>query len=250
MTSTKLICFLLCIFSLNVFSGLKDVYKYRWLDKKKKVFVLQDKMHENEKRFYLSVGWAPSRLSEFQASSNINATLGYYFKEEWAFEAFYNHGMNSENGAYDAVVRQTSSGSGGRTVLPHVQRYNSMMGGYILWSPFYGKINTFNLIFHLDLSFGLGASLNNYSHNTSATKQSGTSTSSITDSYEDDSNISINGKFQFMWHINNNWKFKFDYANYFGTLPSLDYQGPTKGHIETTEFIRAYDLIFSIGYMF
>ncbi len=251
MISTKILSLLIFIFSLNAFSGLKDVYKFRWLDKKKKVFVLQDKMHENAKRFYISVGYGPGKLSEFQATSTLNATAGYYFSEEWAFEAFYNHGLNSNNGAYDAVVRQTSGGTGGRTVLPHVQRYNNQIGGYLLWSPFYGKINTFNLIFYVDLSFGLGVSMNNYSHNTNATIQSGQSgTTQILDSYEDDSAISLNAKFQFMWHMTRHWKFKFDYANYFASIQSLDFQGAGKGHKKADEIIGAHDLLFSIGYMF
>ena len=121
------------------------------------------------------------------------------------------------------------------------------MGANILYSPFYGKINTFNLIFYVDLSFGLGASWNKYSHNTTA------ATTTLKDSYETDSTVSVNWKFQFMWHVTNNIKIKFDFVNYFASLPSLNFKGFNTGtatHEETTELIRSYDLLASVGFMF
>ncbi len=236
---------------MNTFAGLKDVYKYRWLDPKKEVFVLQDKMHENEGRFFISAGFLDHKLSEFQSVTGINGTAGYYFSEEWAVEGFYNHYMNSNNGAYKAVLTQTNTGGGGTTniVLPHVVRWDNMMGLNVLYTPFYGKINTFNLIFYIDLGFGLGASWNKYSHNTAATQAN-----LKKDAYESDSTISYNWKFQFKWHITKTIKFKFDFVNYLATIPSLDFNGfqagGTGSHTESTEFVRSYDLLASIGFMF
>jgi len=249
-STKKLSLFILLLLSLNTFAGLKDVYRYRWLDPKKEVFVLQDKMHENDGRFYISAGYADHRLSEFQSAATINGTLGYYFSEEWAIEGFYNHFLNSNNAAYKAVVTQTSTGSGGTSniVLPHVVRWDNMMGANLLYTPFYGKINTFNLIFYVDLSFGLGASWNTYSHNTTA------ATSTLKDAYETDSTVSVNWKFQFKWHLTDNIKIKFDFVNYLASLPSLDFKGFNTGgsgtHEETTEIIRSYDLLASVGFMF
>ncbi len=253
MISTKKLSLVTILFiSLNTFAGLKDVYKYRWLDPKKEVFVLQDKIHENEGRFFISAGFGDHKLSEFQNVTMLNGTLGYYFSEEWAIEAFYHHYMSSENGAYNAVFRQTSlntSGGQSNIVLPHVVRWDNMMGANVLYTPFYGKINTFNLIFYVDLGFGLGASWNKYSHNTKA------ATNNLSDTYETDSTVSFNWKFQFKWHLTDNIKIKLDFINYLATIPSLDFNNvatssTSSSHTETTEFVRSYDIIGSIGFMF
>ena len=44
-------------------------------------------------------------------------------------------------------------------IVPFVRRPISSNSIYAIWSPFYGKINTFNKIYYFDLSFGLGTGI-------------------------------------------------------------------------------------------
>ena len=44
-------------------------------------------------------------------------------------------------------------------VTPFLRREKNLLGAMALWSPFYGKINTFNKITYFDWFFGLGLGL-------------------------------------------------------------------------------------------
>lgn len=142
---------LLLLGSVNlVFAGQGSFYDFKWLDPDKKIYVLQNKVHEKEGTFHATIGSGFSMTQEFQDSLNFQFRLGYYFAEEWGVEGFYTMVSNSNNQAYDNV---NSNGN----LVPFVRRFNSHLGGMLLWSPFYGKVNTFNKIWYYDITAGIGA---------------------------------------------------------------------------------------------
>ena len=131
-------------------AGTEDIYQFKWLDPDKKVFVLQEKTYENRRRVYFDLGYGTSRFSDFQDTSVLHVDIGWYFAEEWGIELLYHSYSNSNNDSYKAVQRQV-------TVIPFIIKVESALGGLLVYSPFYGKLNTYNLIYYLDWSFGLGA---------------------------------------------------------------------------------------------
>jgi outer membrane beta-barrel protein len=135
--------------SLEVKATEDDLYKFLWLDPDKKVYVLQNKLFKKEKTFYSQLGYLSSLSGEYQDTNGINFKAGYYFNEEWAVEMFYNSYSNSNNEAYENLQRINQS-------VPFIRRINSSYGAMGVWSPFYGKINTFNKIIYFDWNFGLG----------------------------------------------------------------------------------------------
>ena len=130
----------------------EDLYNFLWLDPDKKVYVLQNKIYPKKHTVYLNFGYLSGLSSTYQNVRGGKAALGFYVFEEWALELFYHQYHNGNNRAYDELK------SISQTVTP-IRRFDNKMGGFILYSPFYGKINTFNQIIYFDLSFGIGSGL-------------------------------------------------------------------------------------------
>lgn len=133
----------------NTSAGEKSLYDFLWLDPDKKVYVLQNKLYKKEHTFYADVGYLSNFTSKFQDTRGFQLKGGYYFHEEWGIELFYNQYSNSNNDEYRNIrlINGTE---------PFIRRLNSTYGALAIWSPFYGKINTFNQIYYFDWSFGAG----------------------------------------------------------------------------------------------
>lgn len=143
--------FVVVYISLTIlaYAGEENVYDFLWLDPDKKVYVLQNREFKKKKRVFFDVNFISNQSSVFQDVSGGQANLGYYFAEEWGIELFYNHYMHSDNDSYDNV-KLLNNGE------PFVRRFKNAYGLHLIWSPFFGKINTFNKIIYFDWSFALG----------------------------------------------------------------------------------------------
>lgn len=235
---TKILPFLFLAISLCARAGTDDIYKFKWLDPDKKVFVLQNKIHQNANSFYINFGYGSNNLSDFQDSKVIHGNIGYYFAEEWAFELFYSSVSNDENDSYNAISEDIND-------IPYVIKMDSAYGGLLVFSPFYGKINTFNTIFYLDWSFGAGIAKINFQDNYDsfiANLQR--------NSYSDKSETAFVAKTQFRFFLTEHVLFNFDFFNYF--FQSTE---PAKSTGNTYDagkdkWTRAYDFIFSLGLTF
>ena len=130
----------------------EDLYDFLWLDKDKKVFVLQNKIHKKDGTNYFNVAYVHDLSSPYQDASGFQVAYGNYLSEQWALEAFY-HSYSSKNSEDHEKVKETAR------VHPFTRKSLSKMGLVFLWAPFYGKINTFNKILYFDWAFGIGGGL-------------------------------------------------------------------------------------------
>ena len=133
----------------QIHAGEKSLYDFLWLDPDKKVYVLQNKLYKKEYTWYADVGYLSNFTSKFQDTRGFQIKTGYYFHEEWGIELFYNQYANSNNDEMSSIKHVNG-------VEPFMRKFNSTYGALLVWSPFYGKINTFNKIFYFDWSFGAG----------------------------------------------------------------------------------------------
>ncbi len=147
--SSLLLLLLLTQAVSKAFAEESDLYNFLWLDPDKKVFVLQNKQFKKRHTTYADVGYLFGISSPFQSVSGVAFKAGFYFSETFALEFFYNQYSSSDNTAFKAVESVNNT-------VPFVRRINNVYGGALIWSPFYGKINTFNEIFYFDWSFALG----------------------------------------------------------------------------------------------
>ncbi|MBY0414720.1 MAG: outer membrane beta-barrel domain-containing protein [Bdellovibrionales bacterium] len=212
----------------------KDLYDFMWLDPDKKVYVLQNKIHKKAKTIYFNAGFGLGLSSTFQDTSMIHTNFGYYITEEWAVEGLYTKYSNSDNDAMENLKRLNGS-------VPFIRKTESNFGLMAKWSPFYGKINTFNKIFYFDWSFGLGIGKLN-------TKSNATSVAIPTqaNNYADEKYTSVIAKTGLSFHINKNFHIGADIImnNYKAPGPTINGKSPTSKQRTNT------DAVFTLGASF
>lgn len=150
----------LCLLFIGkiAYSAEDDIYDFLWLDPDKKVFVLQNKVFPKKGSLYFDIGYLNSFTGEFQDTSGGALRMGYYLTEEFALELSYAQYSSVNNAAYESVKIVNGS-------EPFIRRALSQKSVFAVWSPFYGKINTFNKIFYFDWYFGLGTGVFEYESN-------------------------------------------------------------------------------------
>lgn len=223
--------FLFCSFIPNVgFSKEGDLYDFLWLDPDKKVYVLQNKLHKKHKSIYFDLGYAKNQTAKYQDSSALHFNTGYYFHEEWAFELYYKTYSHKNNDTYTNVLEI----NGGE---PFIRRINQNYGALLVWSPFYGKINTFNQIFYFDWSFGLGPAFISADSNKDTVQNP-----ALAGSYSKEEYIGLHMKTQFKFHINKNWHIGLEINN-----TNYQAEGPT----DSAKKIKSWtDAMLTVGFSF
>lgn len=213
----------------------KDLYDFMWLDPDKKVYVLQNKIHKKAKTFFLNAGYAMGLSSNFQDTSGIHANFGYYFTEEWAIEGLYTKYSNSDNEAMENLQKLNGA-------IPFIRKTESNYGLMAKWSPFYGKINTFNKIFYFDWSLGLGlGKLNTKSNAKTAAIQA------TANSYSDEDYTTVIAKTGLSFHVNKNIHIGADLImnNYKAPGPSS-----ASGKAPSSKVRNNMDAVFTLGVSF
>lgn len=148
---TVIFSVLVMLFSHQLIAGEGSTYNFSWLDPDKEVYVLQNRKYRKDKTIHLNAGYGMTTSGPFVDTKSLQGRVGFFFQEEWGAEFIYAKNSGEENDNALAV----RNGTGGGTT-PFRRIVDSYMGGVLLWSPFYTKINTFNKIFYLDWIFGLG----------------------------------------------------------------------------------------------
>jgi outer membrane beta-barrel protein len=129
-----------------------------WLDPDKAVYVLQKKKHPKDGRFYTDVNLSRALNNKFTNVSGINFKAGYHVKENWALEIQHGQNSNTKNIDYKNIKEVSDT-------EPFIRNVTGSTGLNVIYSPFYGKVNTFNKIFYVDWYFGVGAGVINYEDN-------------------------------------------------------------------------------------
>lgn len=220
--------------SRNTSAGEKSLYDFLWLDPDKKVYVLQNKLYKKEHTFYGDVGYISNFTSRFQDTRGFTLKTGYYFHEEWGMELYYNQYSNNDNDDW-RNVRQINGAD------PFVRRFNTTYGAMAVWSPFYGKINTFNQIFYFDWSFGLGMAKINAESNRKTVDDT-----NLKSSYDKESYNAVVWKTNVKFHLKENVHLGVEWMQHHYQAPGPDRNGrKAKESMKTNQ-----DLIISIGFSF
>jgi len=150
-----LISLLICLFiSPTLYSAEDDVYTFSWLDKDKEIYVLQNRKYRKDDRLHINLGYGLLTSGAFVDATTIQLRAGYFFHENWGIEFVYGKTSGEENSA----ARSVRSDGVNAGTTPFRRIVDSYIGGMVMWSPFYSKINTFNKIIYVDWLLGLGFS--------------------------------------------------------------------------------------------
>lgn len=233
MKSKLLASFLLLslVLSSQAFASEKDIYGFSWLDPDKEVYVLQNRKFRKAGHLHVNAGGGITTSGAFVDATAIQGRLGYFISEDFGFEGIYSKNSGKENSTANNI--QTNNGAGSSTAFRRI--VESYMGGMLLWSPFYSKINTFNKIVYMDWIFGLGyARLKE--HNNKLYMQNGIDKS---ETYDSHSGI--------MWEAG--MKFYLDPSFSIRTdLTAVHYQATSVAGNST--FYSNFDATVSLGYTF
>lgn len=212
----------------------KDLYDFLWLDPDKKVYVLQNKIHKKEHTVYANLGVGLGLSSTFQDTSLFHGNVGFHVTEEWAVEALYTSYTNKDNEALENLKRLNGS-------IPFIRKTKNNYGVIAKWSPFYGKINTFNKIFYFDWSFGLGLGKINTESNASTVANPAQA-----NNYSSESYTSVIGKTELTLHATKNIHFGLGLI-----MNNYKAPGPTINNVTGKEKIRNnLDSMLSVGFSF
>jgi outer membrane beta-barrel protein len=212
----------------------KDLYDFLWLDPDKKVYVLQNKVHKKEHSIYASLGAGMGLSSTYQDTTLVHGNAGFYLNEEWAIEAMYTSYSNKDNEAFENLKKLNGS-------IPFTRRTTSNYGVLAKWSPFYGKINTFNKIFYFDWSFGLGLGKLNTESNAATVGNPAKANNFSSESY-----TTVIGKTELTVHATKNIHLSLGLI-----MNNFKAPGPTINNKAPSEKLRNnLDTVLSIGYSF
>ncbi len=224
---------ILLLISISIQAAEEDLYDFLWLDPDKSVYVLQKKMYAKKRTFYFNAGVLKNNASDFQDTLGASLKLGYFLKEDWGVELLYNSYNNSNNISFENV--QSVNGS-----EPFIRRPNSLMGLTLQWSPFYGKINTFNKIFYFDWSFGVGVGkLSTETNAETASLQNSTNT------FTDENFTGVIIKSNFRFYVSKRVHIDLDYMTTTYSAP-----GPKVNNIQNESTTTDTDVGISLGISF
>lgn len=212
-------------------AGEENLYDFQWLDPDKAVYVLQNKLHPKEHTFYMDAGYVTNMTSAFQDTKGIMVNGGYHFHEEWAVEALYLGYTNNKNENYQNVEDLNGS-------VPFVRKPTRTLGAGLLWSPFYGKINTFNKIVYFDWSFGAGIAQVKTQSNLKSLNNS-----TVSDHYSSESYTGGYLRSTVKFHVNQNWHVG---VGWIGTY----YKAPGPQNPKQDKLRSNNDMVFSIGWSY
>lgn len=226
-----LVLALMLVMTKITHAGEESLYDFLWLDPDKKVYVLQNKLYKKEHSFYLDVGYVSNFTSKFQDTNGFNLSAGYYIHEEWGLEVFYNQYSNSNNDDFKNIQSVSK-------VVPFVRRPKSTLGAAIVWSPFYGKINTFNQIYYFDWSFAAGVAQVNTESNLKTVR-----ITNAPNQYEKETTTGAVLKTKVKFHLTEHVHLGIEYMNTYYKAP-----GPRNPNSDTLR--TNTDVIFSVGFSY
>ena len=219
----------LLFLSNKTHAGEKSLYDFLWLDPDKKVYVLQNKLYKKEHTVYADLGYLSNFTSKFQDTRGLSVKVGYYIHEEWGVEVFYNQYQNQDNDDYRSVRAIAS-------LDPFVRRMKSTYGALAIWSPFYGKINTFNQIYYFDWSFGVGLGKVNTESNLKTV-------GALNAAFADESYSAAIWKTNVKFHVRENVHLGVEWMQ-------QHFRAPGAKNPKKDDFRSNQDLIISLGFSF
>ena len=150
--------FFALLFPLSSLAGEGSTYNFSWLDKDKEIHVLQNRKYRKKHNIFIHAGGGFTASGAFTKAWILQGEASFFFHEEFGIEGFYTLTNTEENDV--TTFLKTNY----RDLNPFKREAQNYVGGLLLWSPFYSKINTFNIIVYMDWIFGLGYGTINEKH--------------------------------------------------------------------------------------
>lgn len=215
----------------NATASEKDLYDFLWLDPDKKVYVLQNKIYPKTNSFYVDIGYAQNMTGEFQDTTGGQLKAGYFWNEEFAVELNHLQFGSQNNSAYNGIRAVNGA-------EPFIRRGIKTTSLFLIWSPFYGKINTFNKIFYFDVYFGAGSGSMTMESNLDSVTKKDTKSQFKTETF-----VPVQFKTGAKLHINRHVHVGIEFMN-------NNFQAGSAENPNSNKWRQSNDFIFSVGVSF
>jgi outer membrane beta-barrel protein len=223
------------LLSGTVLADEKSLYEFSWLDKDKEIYVLQNRKFRKDGKVYIGGTLGKTLNGAFIDAYGASVRGGYFFSEDWGIELVYGKNSGQESDTAKGVKEQGA--------VPFYRKVDTYMGGMLVWSPFYSKINTFNKIFYYDWQFGLGVA-------TITTKDNRTKFDvPPSDTLTSESSMGAVWNTGFRFYLSESWSVRIDFT---GMHYKADRQRkPTGGsQIKSSSMYSNFDLGLGLNYSF
>ncbi len=226
------------IVSTTVIAAEKSLYDFSWLDNDKEIYVLQNRKFRKDGSFYVGATGAYNLSQDFLDAYGITGRGGYFFSEDWGIEFVY--------GRFSSQESDTAKGVKEQGAYPFYREIESYLGGMLMWSPFYSKINTFNRVYYFDWMFGLGIA----NINTRDNRKLFDTTIPAADqkSMTNESNVGALWNTGFRFYINQNWSLRLDITGVTYQADKTKSNGSNKS--TASKLFTNYDLGLGLNYAF
>ncbi len=234
----KFVLVLLTFVTTLAHSAEKSLYDFSWLDKDKEVYVLQNRKFRKDGSFYIGATGAKTFGQAFLDSYGGTFRAGYFLTENWGFELAYGKNSGSENDTAKGVREQGT--------VPFYRKIDSYMGGMVMWSPFYSKINTFNKIFYFDWMFGLGLAQIKTKDNRNKFDTGATNQNTLTD----DDNMGALWNTGFRFYFSESWSLRLDITGLSYKADKTKKATGATSSSKASKVFSTYDLGLGLNYAF
>lgn len=227
----------LLMMSTVVLAGESSLYNFSWLDSDKEIYVLQNRKFRKDGSLYLGATAAYNLSQKFLDAYGGTFRAGYFFSEDWGVELIYGKNSNRENDTARGVKEQSA--------VPFYRQMDSYVGGMLMWSPFYSKINTFNQIFYFDWMFGVG--LGSF---TTKDNRKKFDTINLSDDLTTENNMGALWNTGLRFYINESWSLRLDLTGQTYKADKVKRSGTSGPTSKASKLYSNYDLGLGLNYAF
>jgi outer membrane beta-barrel protein len=236
-------CFLIVS---SLFAKDNAVPNFEWLDEDKEIYVLQNRKYRKVNRFMLTA------MGSLNFSDKFVNTFGgilkgtYFLREDWGIELGLGFLSSSEN--------DTSKGVKSQLAIPFYRSVVGFTSASLVWSPFYGKFNTFNLIYYLDWYLSLGlASIQTEDNSAAFAISDDDSTDIVNNNFElrKESASGITWSTGFNWYLTKSFSLRLEFTGiHFQASKNSKTKGTSSTTDEKDQWFHNYNLNAGLNFMF
>ncbi len=201
-----LIVFFIIVFPAFSFAAEDNTVDFEWLDDDKEIYVLQNRKYRKVNRFNLSLLGTINLSESFVDTIGGGIKAAYFFGENWGIELALGMGSQSENNSFKGVREQSA--------LAFYRAIKSYTAASFVWSPFYGKFNTFNYIYYLDWFLSVGLANISTEHNGRTFTLTGTQIGDGEQILETDSSAGLTWSTGLYWYLSKMLSVRFEFTGF------------------------------------
>jgi outer membrane beta-barrel protein len=226
------------LFSGTVLASEKSLYEFSWLDKDKEIYVLQNRKFRKDGKVYIGGTVAKTLNGAFIDAYGASFRGGYFFREDWGIELIYGKTSGQESDTAKGVKEQGA--------VPFYRKIDTYMGGMVVWSPFYSKINTFNKIFYYDWTFGAGVASITTKDNRNKFDTASTNQNSLTS----ESTMGAIWNTGFRFYLSESWSIRLDFTGMHYNANRQRKPTGSSSQIKSSSLYSNFDLGLGLNYSF